>query len=187
MERRSFLKNTGLAGILAAGSAPAFAQTPDGQVALRVELPEVASTRSTAAAETDRRSASATSPAASSRSRCSRPAKSFPACRSPTPCRTAPSSAATPRRITTSARIRRSRSARAIPFGMNAAPVRTPGGTSAAARRSTTNSLKDYGIIVDPVRQHRRADGRLVPQGDQDRRRSEGSQVPHRRLCRARC
>ena len=28
MERRSFLKNTGLAGILAAGSAPAFAQAP---------------------------------------------------------------------------------------------------------------------------------------------------------------
>jgi TRAP-type mannitol/chloroaromatic compound transport system substrate-binding protein len=28
MERRSFLKNTGLAGILAAGTAPAFAQTP---------------------------------------------------------------------------------------------------------------------------------------------------------------
>ena len=28
MQRRSFLKNTGLAGILAAGSAPAFAQTP---------------------------------------------------------------------------------------------------------------------------------------------------------------
>ena len=28
MQRRSFLKNTGLAGILAAGSAPAFAQAP---------------------------------------------------------------------------------------------------------------------------------------------------------------
>lgn len=28
MERRSFLKHTGLAGILAAGSAPAFAQAP---------------------------------------------------------------------------------------------------------------------------------------------------------------
>src|SRR6201988_2363024 len=28
MERRSFIKNTGLAGILAAGSAPAFAQAP---------------------------------------------------------------------------------------------------------------------------------------------------------------
>ena len=30
-------------------------------------------------------------------------------------------------------------------------------------------------------RQHRLPDGRLVPQGDQDRRRSEGAQVPHRR------
>ena len=28
MSRRSFIKNTGLAGILAAGTAPAFAQTP---------------------------------------------------------------------------------------------------------------------------------------------------------------
>ena len=38
-----------------------------------------------------------------------------------------------------------------------------------------------------PGRQHRRADGRLVPQGDQDRRRPEGPQVPHRRLGRHRC
>ena len=45
MERRSFIKHTGLAGILAAGSAPAFAQgAPGDQVALRVELPEVART-----------------------------------------------------------------------------------------------------------------------------------------------
>ena len=35
MERRSFLKNTGLAGILAAGSAPAIAQTP-GEVKWRL-------------------------------------------------------------------------------------------------------------------------------------------------------
>ncbi|MEO6565893.1 MAG: twin-arginine translocation signal domain-containing protein, partial [Casimicrobiaceae bacterium] len=28
MERRKFLKNSGMAGILAAGTAPAFAQTP---------------------------------------------------------------------------------------------------------------------------------------------------------------
>ena len=49
MERRSFIKHTGLAGILAAGSAPAFAQAaPDGQMALRVELSRRASTRSTA-------------------------------------------------------------------------------------------------------------------------------------------
>ena len=35
MERRSFLKNTGLAGILAAGAAPAIAQTP-GEVKWRL-------------------------------------------------------------------------------------------------------------------------------------------------------
>ena len=33
-------------------------------------------------------------------------------------------------------------------------------------------------------RQHRRADGRLVPQGDQDRRRPEGPENAHRRLRR---
>ena len=43
MERRSFIKHTGLAGILAAGSAPAFAQgAPAIKWRLRVELPEVA-------------------------------------------------------------------------------------------------------------------------------------------------
>ncbi len=40
---------------------------------------------------------------------------------------------------------------------------------------------------VDPVRQHRRADGRLVPQGDQDRRRPEGAQVSASGASRARC
>ena len=35
-----------------------------------------------------------------------------------------------------------------------------------------------------PGRQHRRADGRLVPQGDQVGRRHEGPEVPHRRLRR---
>ena len=119
MERRSFLKNTGLAGILAAGvGAGDRAGAPDGQMALRVELPEVAR-HDLRRCRNRRQGASATSPAASSRSRCSPRAKSFPGCRSPTPCRTARSSAATPRRTTTSARIRRSPSARAIPFGLN--------------------------------------------------------------------
>ena len=36
----------------------------------------------------------------------------------------------------------------------------------------------------DHRRQHRRADGRLVPQGGEDRRRHERPQVPHRRLRR---
>jgi hypothetical protein len=33
----------------------------------------------------------------------------------------------------------------------------------------------------DSLGQHRRADGRLVPQGDQERRGSPGAEVPHRR------
>ena len=41
---------------------------------------------------------------------------------------------------------------------------------------------KKYQCLRARRRQHRRADGRLVPQGDQDRRRSQGSQVSHRRL-----
>ena len=38
-----------------------------------------------------------------------------------------------------------------------------------------------------PLRQHRHADGRLVPQGDQDRRRPERPEDAHRRHRRARC
>ena len=78
MKRRSFLQHTGMAGILAAGTAPAFAQAaPAGQVALRVELSE--EPRHDLRRRRDRRQdASATSPAASSRSRCSPPARSCP-------------------------------------------------------------------------------------------------------------
>ncbi len=36
-------------------------------------------------------------------------------------------------------------------------------------------------------RQYRLPDGRLVPQGNQHRRRSQGPEIPHRRLCRAAC
>ena len=43
---------------------------------------------------------------------------------------------------------------------------------------------KKYNITCLVRRQYRRADGRLVPQGDQDRRRPQGPQVPHRRLGR---
>ena len=47
--------------------------------------------------------------------------------------------------------------------------------------------FKDYNIINFPGGQHRRADGRLVPQGDQDGRRPEGPQDAHRRLRAAPC
>ena len=78
MERRSFLKNTGLAGILAAGSAPAFAQAaPRSQMAPRVELSE--EPRHDLRRRGDRSpSASRRRRTTSSRSRCSRAARSFP-------------------------------------------------------------------------------------------------------------
>ena len=43
---------------------------------------------------------------------------------------------------------------------------------------------KKFNVYSLRRRQYRRADGRLVPQGDQDRRGSQGPQVPHRRLGR---
>ena len=48
-------------------------------------------------------------------------------------------------------------------------------------RRSTRSSTS-----TASGRQHRRADGRLVPQGDQGRRRPQRAQDAHRRICRPR-
>ena len=71
----------------------------------------------------------------------------------------------------------------ALPFGTNArqqeAWMKCGGG-----RELIQDLYKDYNIHPLPVRQYRRADGRLVPQGDQERRRSQGPEVPHRRLRR---
>ena len=47
--------------------------------------------------------------------------------------------------------------------------------------RVLPRSSTSYSLLV---RQHRRADGRLVPQGDQDRRRPQGPEDAHRRLRR---
>ena len=58
-----------------------------------------------------------------------------------------------------------------------------PGCITAAASSCCARSFKKIGSIL-PMRQCRRADGRLVPQGDQDGRRSQGAQVPHRRARR---
>ena len=48
------------------------------------------------------------------------------------------------------------------------------GACSAAARSCCNEFYKSYNVIVVAGRQHRLPDGRLVSQGDQDRRRSEG-------------
>ena len=183
MERRSFLKHTGLAGILAAGSrAGVRAGRARSQVAPRVELPQeprhdLRRRRDDLQARRggDRRQVPDPGVRRAARS-CRRSASS-------TPCRTARSSAATPRRTTSSARTRRSRFGSAIPFGLNArqqnAWMYHGGGLRADAR--VLQGLQHHQL---PGGQHRRADGRLVPQGDQDRRRPQGPQDAHRRLRR---
>ncbi len=111
MQRRSFLKNTGLAGILAAGSAPALAQGA-GEVKWRLasSFPKSLDTIYGGADVISKRVAAATNNkfqiqvVRGRRNRARRSASS-------TPCRTQRSSAATPRRTTSSARTRRSPSA----------------------------------------------------------------------------
>ena len=46
-------------------------------------------------------------------------------------------------------------------------------------RPALARGLRPLQSGADPLRQHRRADDRLVPQGDQDRRRSQGHQDAH--------
>ena len=95
---------------------------------------------------------------------------------------TAPSRCATPRPTTTSARTRPGRcSARCRSASTRAS--RTPGSTTAAAE-ADGRVLQEVQHLQPARRQHRRADGRLVPQGDQGGRRPERPEVAHRRLRR---
>ncbi len=50
--------------------------------------------------------------------------------------------------------------------------------------RAHARHVREGRRLSDPVRQCRRADGRLLPQGDQLGRRPQGTQVPHRRARR---
>ena len=127
-------------------------------------------------------SASPRSPTIVSRSRSSPPARSCRDCRCSTRCRTAPSRWATPRSITIGARTRRSPSAPRCRSVSTLARCRH-GCSSATGTDLLNDLLKSYNCI-GVGGQHRRADGRLVPQGDQDRRGSEGPQVPGRRFRR---
>ena len=72
-----------------------------------------------------------------------------------------------------------------VPFGpnmrLNQAWYMLGGG-----RELLNEFYKKYNCRLAACRQHRLPDGRLVPQGDQHRRRSQGSEIPHRRLCRTR-
>ena len=71
-----------------------------------------------------------------------------------------------------------------VPFGLNARQQNSwwyQGGGEALGNEF----FKKFGVIGFHCRQYRHADGRLVPQGDQDGCRSVGPQIPHRRHRRA--
>ena len=68
----------------------------------------------------------------------------------------------------------------AVPFGLNARQQNSwlsQGGGNELANELLQEAQRDRLSL----RQYRHPDGRLVPQGDQDRRRSLRSQIPHRR------
>ncbi len=71
-----------------------------------------------------------------------------------------------------------------VPFGLNA---RQQNSWWYQGRRRTARQrvLQEVRRDRASVRQHRHADGRLVPQGDQDRCRSSGLEDAHRRHCRS--
>ena len=96
---------------------------------------------------------------------------------------TAPSRCATPRRTTISARTRPSRSAPRCRSASTAA-CRTPGCIGGGGMELMNEFYKKYNIYRASRRQYRLPDGRLVPQGDQGRRRPEGPEDAHRRLRR---
>jgi hypothetical protein len=68
----------------------------------------------------------------------------------------------------------------AVPFGLNTRQMNAwlayGGGLD-----MLNEALQHVRHFRRPLRQHDRADGRLVPQGDQDARRHEGPQIPGRR------
>ena len=73
----------------------------------------------------------------------------------------------------------------AVPFGLNARQ-QNAWFYDGDGMKLMNEFTKKCNIICAPGRQHRRADGRLVPQGDQGRRRPQRPEVPHRRLRRPR-
>ena len=168
MKRRSFLQHSGMAGILAAGTAPAFAQgSPAGQVALRLELPEEPRHDLSARPRSPRRRVSdvtggkfqiqvfasgeivpglqVADAVQNGTVECGHTAPYYYVGKDPT-----------------------FAFGTAIPFGLNQRQYDAwwfYGG----GEQLYNEFLKSYSITSMLVRQHRRADGRLVPQGDQDR------------------
>ena len=182
MERRKFIgtAGAGMAGILAAGSAPAFAQAqPEIKWRLASSFPKSLDTIY-GAAEVMSQARGGERPTASSRSSVFAAGEIVPrlqvldAVQNGT-VRVRPHGAVLLRRQGPGVRVRMRDSVRP-----ERAPAERVAGTTAAAGavRRVLQGLQHRPL---PGGQHRRADGRLVPQGDQDGRRPEGPQDAHRR------
>ena len=124
-------------------------------------------------------------PTTSSRSRCSPPARSCPACRRSTRCPNGTVEMCHTASYYYFGKDPTFAFGTAIPFGLNPrmqnAWMFYGGGLDADER-----VLQEVQRHRLSGRQHRRADGRLVPQGDQDGRRPQGPEDAHRRLRRPR-
>jgi hypothetical protein len=181
MQRRKFLKAAGVGTVAAAAfPMPAIAQSnPQIKWRLTSSFPKSLDTIYGGAESS--RSTSPRRPT-SSRSRSSPPARSCPACRRSTRPRTAPSNVPHRVLLLLSARTRPSpRHRRAVrpQCAQQNAWCYHGGGIDLINefyKPSTTDRFAR--------RQYRRADGRLVPQGDQHGRRPEGPEDAHRRLRR---
>ena len=182
MSRRSFIKNTGLAGILAAGTAPAFAQgSPAIKWRCASSFPKSLDTIY-GAAETAAKVVSEVTggkfqiqvfaageivpglqvadAVQNGTVECGHTAPYYYVGKDPT-----------------------FAFGTAIPFGLNQRQY-DAWWFFGGGQELYNEFLKTLQHHEHPVRQHRRADGRLVPQGDQVGRRSQGPQDAHRRLRR---
>ena len=70
-----------------------------------------------------------------------------------------------------------------VPFGPNMR-INQAWYTLGGGKEVLNEFYKKYNVHISAGGQHRLPDGRLVPQGNQYRRRSQGIEIPHRRLCR---
>ncbi len=179
MERRSFLKNTGLAGILAAGSAPAFAQTPTVKWRCQSSFPKSLDTIFGAGEVMTKTVSDVTG--GKFQIQLFAAGEIVPGLQVADAVQDGTIECGHTAlllllRQGSDVRVRHGHSVRHEPAAVRRVVVHR--GRRAAVQR-VHQGLRHHG---HPVRQHRRADGRLVSQGDQDGRRPQGAQVPHRRL-----
>ena len=185
MKRRQFVKAAGPVPPPAQSPSPAIAQSiAGGQVAPDLELPEVARhdlRRGRGLLEARGRGDRQQVPDPGVR----RPAKSSPACRPPTPSRTAPSRCCHTASYYYVGKDPTFAFGTAVPFGLNSRQQNAwfyHGG----GNELLNEFYKKYNIYSLPGGNTGTPDGRLVPQGDQDRRRPERPEDAHRRPRRPR-